>query len=288
MNPETGATPKPPQPAPAARHVATASQSATETLNTAKLTTKPPTSAILELRQIEKSYGGVEALCGVSLTVHSGRVQLILGDNGAGKSTLLQIMAGRITQTSGDYLLDGIPVRFTSPREAISAGIATVYQDLALPPLMPVWRAFFLGQELTRGPGLGAFKLLDIKRMRQIAWEELAGLGIELDDIDRSVQTLSGGQRQSVAIARALHFGARVLILDEPTAALGVKQSELVLSLIERSRQRGIAVVFITHNPRHALRTGDDFLVLRQGRVAATFAAGEADVLQLTEYMSGS
>lgn len=186
---------------------------------------------VVELQDVGKSYGNVEALAGVDLVVRQGEVTCVLGDNGAGKSTLIKIMAGLHEHTSGEMVVNGEPTRFKSPREALDAGIATVYQDLALAPLMSVWRNFFLGKEI-RGP-LG---LMKIAEMKKITGAELSKMGIQIPDLDRPVGALSGGQKQCVAIARAIYFGAKVIILDEPTAALGVKQSGVVLKYIIKAR----------------------------------------------------
>ncbi|PKW11339.1 monosaccharide ABC transporter ATP-binding protein, CUT2 family [Streptomyces sp. 1222.5] len=240
---------------------------------------------LVELRGAGKSYGNVRALHGVDLKVHAGRVTCVLGDNGAGKSTLIKIISGLHQHTEGEFLVDGAPVRFTSPREALDQGIATVYQDLATVPLMPVWRNFFLGSEMTRGPW--PVRRLDIARMKRTADEELRNMGIVLDDLEQPIGTLSGGQRQSVAIARAVYFGARVLILDEPTAALGVKQSGVVLKYIAASRERGLGVIFITHNPHHAYMVGDHFSVLRLGTLELSADRDEVGLEELTNHMAG-
>ena len=240
---------------------------------------------IVELRGAGKSYGNIRALHGVHLSVRPGRVTCVLGDNGAGKSTLIKIISGLHQHTEGEFLVDGAPVRFNTPREALDSGIATVYQDLATVPLMPVWRNFFLGSELTRGPW--PVRRLDIARMKQTADEELRNMGIVLDDLDQPIGTLSGGQRQSVAIARAVYFGARVLILDEPTAALGVKQSGVVLKYIAAARDRGLGVIFITHNPHHAYMVGDHFSVLRLGTMELSAARSEVSLEELTNHMAG-
>ncbi|MFD5517709.1 ATP-binding cassette domain-containing protein [Streptomyces sp. NPDC127066] len=242
-------------------------------------------AAIVELRGAGKSYGNIRALHDVSLTVRPGRVTCVLGDNGAGKSTLIKIISGLHQHSEGEFLVDGTAVRFSTPREALAKGIATVYQDLATVPLMPVWRNFFLGSEMTRGPW--PVRRLDIARMRRTADQELRNMGIVLDDLDRPVGTLSGGQRQSVAIARAVYFGARVLILDEPTAALGVKQSGVVLKYIAAARDRGLGVIFITHNPHHAYMVGDHFSVLRLGTLELSADRGEVDLAELTDHMAG-
>ncbi|WP_411152580.1 ATP-binding cassette domain-containing protein [Streptomyces sp. A30] len=240
---------------------------------------------IVELKGAGKAYGNIRALHGVDLAVHPGRVTCVLGDNGAGKSTLIKIISGLHQHTEGDFLVDGAPVRFSTPREALDKGIATVYQDLATVPLMPVWRNFFLGSEMTRGPW--PVQRLDIGRMKKTADEELRNMGIVLDDLEQPIGTLSGGQRQSVAIARAVYFGARVLILDEPTAALGVKQSGVVLKYVAAARERGLGVIFITHNPHHAYMVGDHFSVLRLGTMELSATRSEVSLEELTNHMAG-
>jgi simple sugar transport system ATP-binding protein len=240
---------------------------------------------IVELRGAGKSYGNVRALHGVSLAVPPGKVTCVLGDNGAGKSTLIKIISGLHQHSEGEYLIDGKPVKLGSPREALDLGIATVYQDLATVPLMPVWRNFFLGSEVTRGPW--PVRRLDIATMKETANEELRNMGIVLDDLEQPIGTLSGGQRQSVAIARAVYFGARVLILDEPTAALGVKQSGVVLKYIAAARDRGLGVIFITHNPHHAYMVGDHFTVLRLGTLELSAGRSEVSLEELTNHMAG-
>jgi simple sugar transport system ATP-binding protein len=240
---------------------------------------------IVELRGAGKSYGNIRALHGVDLTVYPSQVTCVLGDNGAGKSTLIKIISGLHQHTEGDFLVDGTPVRFGTPREALDKGIATVYQDLATVPLMPVWRNFFLGSEMTKGPW--PVRRLDIARMKKTADQELRNMGIVLDDLEQPIGTLSGGQRQCVAIARAVYFGARVLILDEPTAALGVKQSGVVLKYIAAARDRGLGVIFITHNPHHAYMVGDHFSVLRLGTLELSADRSEVSLEELTNHMAG-
>ena len=240
---------------------------------------------LVELRKAGKSYGNIRALHGVDLTVHPGKVTCVLGDNGAGKSTLIKIISGLHQHTEGDFLVDGEPVRFSTPREALDKGIATVYQDLAVVPLMPVWRNFFLGSEMTKGPW--PVRRLDIGKMKKTADEELRAMGIVLDDMEQPIGTLSGGQRQCVAIARAVYFGARVLILDEPTAALGVKQSGVVLKYIAAAREKGLGVIFITHNPHHAYMVGDHFSVLRLGTMELSASRSEVSLEELTNHMAG-
>ena len=240
---------------------------------------------LLRVERVSKRYGNVVALRDVSLEVLAGQVTCLLGDNGAGKSTLIQILSGVHRPTEGRYLVDGEPVDFDSPREALARGIATVYQDLAMIPLMSIWRNFFLGAEPERGRGL--FRRVDVERCSDIAREELARLGVAVRETAQPVGTLSGGERQAVAIARAIYFGARVLILDEPTAALGVKQAGVVLRYVARARERGVGVVFITHNPHHAFPIGDRFVVLRRGEVFGDFGRGELRLEQLVGMMSG-
>jgi simple sugar transport system ATP-binding protein len=242
-------------------------------------------SALLETRGIGKRFGSVLALSGVSMTVNPAEVTCVLGDNGAGKSTLIKILAGVHPQDEGDYLIDGTERTLSSPREALDLGIATVYQDLAMIPLMSVWRNFFLGSEPTRGRG--PFRRFDVREAKAITRRELRQMGIDLREVDQPVGTLSGGERQSVAIARAVHFGARVLILDEPTSALGVKQAGVVLRYVAQARDRGLGVVFITHNPHHAYPVGDRFLILNRGRSMGEFAKSGIDREELTRMMAG-
>ncbi|WP_133740222.1 ATP-binding cassette domain-containing protein [Actinorugispora endophytica] len=246
---------------------------------------RAPSEPVLELRGVGKTFGNIRALSGIDLKVGAGEVTCILGDNGAGKSTLIKIIAGLHAPTSGEYRVDGEPVAFTSPRQALDRGIATVYQDLALVPLMPVWRNFFLGSEIRTG--FGPFRMLDVAGMRRVAEEELGKMGIDLPDIDAPVGNLSGGQRQVVAIARAVYFGARVLILDEPTAALGVKQSGVVLKYVNAARDAGLGVIFITHNPHHAFMVGDHFVVVKLGRTELDAPRSELTLEELTHHMAG-
>lgn len=240
-------------------------------------------TALVQLIEVGKTYGNVEALRGVDLTVRPGEVTCVLGDNGAGKSTLIKIMSGLHDYTSGHMLVGGEERHFSSPRQSLASGIATVYQDLALAPLQSVWRNFFLGNELTRGP----FGALDIKRMKAVCDEELTKMGIVIPDLDRPVGGLSGGQKQCIAIARAIYFGAKVIILDEPTAALGVKQSGVVLRYIQAARDAGLGVVLITHNPHHAYLVGDHFVVLKLGRLALDAAKSDISLDELTAQMAG-
>jgi len=240
---------------------------------------------IVEVRQVSKYFGTVIALKDVSMDLMPGEVMCLLGDNGAGKSTLIKILSGVHQADEGDYLVHGQPVRFNSPRDALDHGIATVYQDLAMIPLMSITRNFFLGSEPT--VGWGPFQRFDVGRANTIVRDEMAKIGIDIRDPDQPVGTLSGGERQSVAIARAVHFGAQVLILDEPTSALGVKQAGTVLRYIAQARARGIAVILITHNPHHAYPIGDRFTMLKRGRTLGTFTKNELPLEEMIRMMSG-
>ena len=250
-------------------------------------TTEPPArgTTIVEVQDIGKRYGNIIALSDVSTTVKAGEVTCVLGDNGAGKSTFIKILAGAHQHTDGTLVVDGESTSFSNPRQALDAGIATVYQDLAVVPLMPVWRNFFLGSEVRTG--VAPFKKLDVDFMKSTTRDELAAMGIDLRDVEQPIGTLSGGERQCVAIARAVYFGARVLILDEPTAALGVKQSGVVLKYIAKARERGLGVVFITHNPHHAYPVGDRFMLLRRGKSMGDYAKSEITLDELTSMMAG-
>jgi simple sugar transport system ATP-binding protein len=240
---------------------------------------------LLELENISKYYGNIIALRGVSTYVNAGEVTCVLGDNGAGKSSFIKILAGVHSPSEGTIRMNGEEVSFDSPRQALSAGIATVYQDLAMVPLMSVWRNFFLGAEPTRS--FGPLKWIDKERAKTIAKSELAKMGIDIRDTEQPVGTLSGGERQSVAIARAGYFGARVLILDEPTSALGVKQSGVVLRRVVEARNRGLAVILITHNPSHAYPVGNRFLILDRGHSMGSFAKEDIKLDELTQMMAG-
>jgi len=243
-------------------------------------------SPIVELRNISKHFAGVTAVSNLSLSLRAGEVFCLLGENGAGKSTVIKILTGVERPTTGSVLIDGEPEEFHNPRDARDRGIATVYQEVGTLPLMSVGRNFVLGAEPTLGRGL--FRRLDKKKASELALKELKELGIRrVDDGNQLVGTMSGGERQALAIGRAVHFGARVLVLDEPTAALGVRESATVLRLIETVRSRGVAVLFITHNAYHAHRTGDRFMVLRRGESIAEFARGERTVGEVIELMAG-
>ncbi|MGI3186859.1 ATP-binding cassette domain-containing protein [Nioella aestuarii] len=240
---------------------------------------------IIEMRKIEKHFGSVIALAGVSVDVFPGECHCLLGDNGAGKSTFIKTMSGVHKPTAGEIMFEGKPMHFADPRDAISAGIATVHQHLAMIPLMSVSRNFFMGNEPVKK--VGPLKLFDHEYANKVTMEEMRKMGINLRGPDQAVGTLSGGERQTVAIARAVHFGAKVLILDEPTSALGVRQTANVLATIDKVRKQGIAVVFITHNVRHAMAVGDRFTVLNRGKTLGTAQRGQITPEELQDMMAG-
>ncbi|MDP2081080.1 ATP-binding cassette domain-containing protein [Pseudotabrizicola sp.] len=241
---------------------------------------------VLELRNVDKSFGPIDVLHDISLKVGAGEVLCLLGDNGAGKSTLIKLMSGVYQPTRGDIMMDGEKITFISPRDAQERGIATVHQFGGTYPLMSIGRNFFMGAEPTKG--VWPLKVFDRKTANRIAVEEVQKMGItRITDGDRLVGGLSGGERQSLAIARAVYFGARVLILDEPTAALGVKQAAHVLRIVNQAKRRGLAVIFITHQVMHAMAVGDHFAVLIRGAVAADFHKGEKTREQIADLMAG-
>lgn len=240
---------------------------------------------LIELIDIKKQFGPVIALNGVSVSVLPGECHCLLGDNGAGKSTFIKTMAGVHKPTTGEIRMNGQKVDFANPRDAMNAGVATVYQDLAMIPLMSVTRNFWMGREPRKG--VWPFQFLDMDRANQVTLEEMRRMGISLREPDQAVGTLSGGERQTVAIARAVYFGAKVLILDEPTSALGVRQTANVLATIDRVRKTGIGIVFITHNVRHAMAVGDRFTVLNRGKTLGTAKRGELKPEELQDMMAG-
>lgn len=245
----------------------------------------PHGTPALELDHVGKTFGSVIALRDISLRVDPGTVTCVLGDNGAGKSTLIKTLSGVHKPSSGEFRVEGEAVSFSSPRDALTRGIATVFQDLATVPLMAIWRNFFLGNEPVTGwKPLG---FMATKHAQEVTKTALMEMGIDLRDTNQPIGTLSGGERQAVAIARAVHFGAKVLILDEPTSALGVRQSGIVLKYILAARQRGVAVVFITHNPHHAFMVGDRFYLLNRGRMIAEFVRGKVELEELIQAMAG-
>ena len=240
---------------------------------------------ILEMKNIEKHFGNIIALAGVSFDVKRGECHCLLGDNGAGKSTFIKTMSGVHKPTKGEIFFEGKHMDFDSPRDAMEAGIATVFQDLAMIPLMSVARNFFMGREPVVGKG--PLKRMDNDKMNEATMEAMRKMGINLRAPDQAVGTLSGGERQTVAIARAVYFGAKILILDEPTSALGVRQTSNVLATIDRVRKQGVGIVFISHNVRHALAVGDRFTVLNRGKTLGTAKRGAITPEELQDLMAG-
>jgi simple sugar transport system ATP-binding protein len=243
------------------------------------------TLPLVELVDITKHFGKVIALAGVSLTVNTGEVLCLLGDNGAGKSTLIKALSGVHQPTSGKILIEGRQVSFDSPRDAQKLGIATVYQDLAMISLMSIRRNFFMGREPMRR--IGPLRVFDFKFADKITRQEMIKIGIDIRDPNQAVGTLSGGERQTVAIARAVYFGAKILILDEPTSALGVRQTSMVLKYTHAVKQKGLGVIFITHNVRHAYAVGDRFTILNRGATLGTYTKGEISIDELQTLMAG-
>lgn len=240
---------------------------------------------LIQVRNVVKHFGSVISLNGVSLSVCAGEVLCLLGDNGAGKSTLIKTLSGVHKVTSGELLIDGKPVVLANPRDALDKGIATVYQDLSMIPLMSIARNFFMGREPQKG--IGFVKWFDLKHALDVTREEMLKIGIDVRDPEQAVGTLSGGERQCVAIARAVYFGAKVLILDEPTSALGVRQTAMVLRYINQVREKGLAVIFITHNVRHAHTVGDRFVILKRGTTLETLKRGDVTIEELYGLMGG-
>jgi simple sugar transport system ATP-binding protein len=240
---------------------------------------------IIELRDVSKSFGSVNALANINIAVEPGEVHCLLGDNGAGKSTLIKILSGVYQPTVGNVLVDGQHVTLASPRDALDRGIATVFQDLAMIPLMSITRNFFLGREPVKGRWLA--QRIDMRQADAVVMQELAKIGINVRDPQQAVGTLSGGERQCVAIARAVYHGARVLILDEPTSALGVHQASIVLRYVAQARASGLGVIFITHNIHHAYPVGDKFTLLNRGRSVGTFKKGEITEMEVLDIMAG-
>lgn len=243
------------------------------------------TPPLVELVGVSKFFGSVIALKDVSFQLRPGEVHCLLGDNGAGKSTLIKVLSGVHMPDAGEIRVNGEAITFASPRDTLDRGIATVYQDLALVPLMSVARNFFLGREPMKR--FGPVKQFDLDYANRTAFRELRAMGIDLRDPEQPVGTLSGGERQCLAIARAIFFGAKVLILDEPTSALGVHQASVVLKLIVESKARGIGVIFISHNVHHAHVVGDRFTILQRGRSMGTHDKQKITREELLGLMAG-
>jgi simple sugar transport system ATP-binding protein len=244
-----------------------------------------PARPLIEVRNVTKFFGPVVALTGVSMTVNAGEVHCLLGDNGAGKSTLIKTLSGVYQPSEGEIAIDGQAVRFTNPRDALDRGVATVFQDLAMIPLLSITRNFFMGREPAKRKGPFAF--MDMRHADEVTRQEMKKIGIDIRDPQQAVGTLSGGERQCVAIARAVYFGAKVLILDEPTSALGVRQTSIVLKYVAQLREQGIGIIFITHNVRHAYAVGDRFTILNRGKTMGTYPKSEITLDALQTMMAG-
>ncbi len=241
---------------------------------------------VVDMKNIVKRFGTVEALRGVDFKVKKGEVRALMGDNGAGKSTLIKVLTGLYPATSGEIYLDGQPVQIQSPADARAMGIETVYQDLALIPLMSIWRNFFLGRELYTS--FGPLKWMHQGEMRDQCRESLRDIGIEIRSAEEKVGKLSGGERQSIAIGRAIHFGAKLLILDEPTSALSVAETNKVLSYIENAKASGLPVIFITHNVNHIYQVSDSYTIVRQGHKVGTYQRGELSQQDIADLITGT
>jgi ABC-type sugar transport system ATPase subunit len=246
---------------------------------------RPP---LIEARGITKSFGRVVALRGADFAAWPGEVSALVGDNGAGKSTLIKIFSGALQPDGGELFLDGQPIRISSPAEARQLGIETVYQDLALAPSLDVASNLFLGREARQRGLLGAIGFLDDRLMRRRAQEEMANLQIGLSSVRQPVLTLSGGQRQAIAVARAVAWGKRIVIMDEPTAALGIRESRMVLQLIKRIKETGVAVIMISHNLPEVFEVADRITILRLGRTVRQMRREEASMDEVVAFMTGA
>jgi simple sugar transport system ATP-binding protein len=242
--------------------------------------------SVVEMKNIVKRFGTVEALRGVDFTVENGKVHALMGDNGAGKSTLIKVLTGIYPPTSGDIYFEGKRVTISSPADARALGIETCYQDLALIPLMSIWRNFFLGREMCTN--LGPIKWLHRAEMQRLCREALHDIGIEIRSTKEMVGKMSGGERQSIAIGRAIHFGAKLLILDEPTSALSVGETRKVLTYIENAKAKGLPVIFITHNVGHIYQVSDNYTIIRQGRKVGTYQKGELTQKDIADLITGA
>ena len=240
---------------------------------------------MVEFNNISKFFGSVIALQDVTMHVKKCEIMCLLGDNGAGKSTLIKTLSGVHKPDEGQIIVEGKKITFDSPREALDLGIATVYQDLALVSLMSVTRNFFMGREPAKG--FGPFKVFDIEKANSIAAERMGQIGIDIRDPSQAVGTLSGGERQCLAISRAVYFGAKVLILDEPTSALGVHQASVVLKYIVNAASEGLGVILITHNVHHAYPVGNSFTILNRGKSMGTYSKTDLSREKLLSMMAG-
>jgi fructose transport system ATP-binding protein len=257
--------------------------------STVRSTTPAKGEIVLEARNIVKRYGHVTALDGANLELRAGEVLAVIGDNGAGKSTMVKVLCGAVVPDQGEVLLDGVPVHFQSPLDPRKRGIETVYQDLAVAPALDIATNLFLGREIRCRGILGSwFRLLDKRRMKTEARKEMAELKFRLPSIDSAVEDLSGGQRQGVAVARAAIFARRLVIMDEPTAALGVRESGEVLNLIRTIRDRGLPVLLISHNMPHVFELADRIHIMRLGRRVALTTPREHSMGEVVAIMTGA
>jgi simple sugar transport system ATP-binding protein len=238
---------------------------------------------LVEAREVAKSFGRIEALRNVNLALGHAEVLGLLGDNGAGKSTLIKILTGLFPPDRGELRWEGEPVHFRSPRDAYEIGVATVYQDLAIVDLMSIYRNVFLGREAAVTKGLGPFRFLDRRKAHKDARKAIADIGIEIRDPDEPIARMSGGERQSIAIARAAYFNPKLLILDEPTSALSLRQTDRVLKSVEEARNKGISIIFITHNVHHVYPVADRFVILWHGESIASFPRGAHSKEEVSE-----
>ena len=245
----------------------------------------PDKNYLVRMENISKRFGTITALQDVNFGVEGGEVRALLGDNGAGKSTLIKVLMGVYQPTTGQIYFENKPVKINSPREAREIGIEAVYQDLALVNLMSITRNFFLGREMVQR--LGPISWMDMKTMNELCRTSLHDVGIEIRSASERVGSLSGGERQSIAIGRGVHFGAKVLILDEPTSALSVAETRKVLTYITSARERGLAVIFITHNVHHVYMVADSYTIIRQGQHVGTYYQGELTENDIADLITG-
>jgi len=238
---------------------------------------------LVEVDNVAKSFGRIQALTGVSFKLPHAEVLALLGDNGAGKSTMIKILTGLFPPDRGEIRWEGRPVHFHSPRDAYEIGVATVYQDLAIVDLMSIYRNVFLGREKAVTKGIGPFRLLDRKKAHRDARKAIADIGINIRDPEEAIARMSGGERQSIAIARAAYFNPKLLILDEPTSALSLRQTDRVLKSVDEARNKGISIVFITHNVHHVFPVADRYVVLWHGESIAEFERGDHTKEEISE-----
>jgi len=258
----------------------------TDALPAESETPKPAGAPVLEVRNVTKSFGALSVLRGIDLTLHQGEVLGLVGDNGAGKSTLVKILCGFHRPNGGEILLDGEPVSFSSVESARSHGIETVYQDLALIPQLSVFQNLFLGHEITR---LGPLRLLDKGEMRKLARQYLDDINVHVPSIDAEAIDLSGGQRQAIAVARAVRAANKILLLDEPLAAMGARESRLIIDLVKDLATSGrVSIIVIDHNYAHLFELCDRLNVMQGGRITLDQQVHETSIEQLTELMVSS